>query len=378
MNSEAILEFLRCPVSKQRLRKAGETVIQALEAERASGTLFRRSGQPVESKIEAGLITSDHGNFYPIVEGIPQLLGPEGISLNGEASLSPIYINMVQYREPYAEMNSYDNISGHHIDAGDAESALGQLIGSDSQVNDRAKTTFPYPSEVWLDAKGCLLAQEAAYKYLTPLEEARVLQLGGHGSHLIKFLLGGAREAWLVSPMIGELKRAGLLSRRFGLEGRLFTIQGIAEELPIQEGFFDRIYSGGCLHHTVIEMTGPEVCRVLKANGKAAFVDPIMTVPYRMFVTPFYSRGIGRVDDAECSPILKEKASAFIKHFNNGSLNGYRAFVHFPLIMATRYLKLDLSISSIKRIEEMDRTMGKLFPFIRNMFSPIACLCVQK
>lgn len=381
MNIEPIRECLRCPLSKQKLKKADENTLKALEAKRSASELFRKNGQLFEEKIETGLVTSDQQTFYPIVEGIPQLLAPEGIPLNGDASQSFIDIKLIQYREPYAEMNSYDDISSHHINAGDAESALGGVMRDDIRMDAEGGVytgTFPEPAEVWLDAKGCLLAQESAYKYLTPLSDTRILQIGGHGSHLIKFLLAGAREAWLVSPMIVELRRAMLLSRRFGFEERFFAVQGIAEELPTQDDFFDRIYSGGCLHHTVMEMTGPEVHRVLKPDGKASFVDPIMTVPYRMFVKPFYSRGIGRVDNAECSPILKEKASAFIKHFNNGSLNGYRTFVHFPLIMATRYLKFDLSIPTIKRIEQIDRAGGNLFPFVRDKFSPIACLCVQK
>lgn len=92
MNIEPIWEFLRCPVSKQRLQKAGENTLQEIEAKRSAGTLFRKNGQQVKAKIEAGLVTSDHETFYPIVEGIPQLLAPEGIPLNGDASQSFIDI----------------------------------------------------------------------------------------------------------------------------------------------------------------------------------------------------------------------------------------------------------------------------------------------
>ncbi len=34
---------------------------------------------------------------------------------------------------------------------------------------------------------------------------ARVLQVGGSGLHAVKFLLAGAAETWLVSPVHGEL-----------------------------------------------------------------------------------------------------------------------------------------------------------------------------
>ena len=32
----------------------------------------------------------------------------------------------------------------------------------------------------------------------------RVLQVGGSGSHAVKFLVAGAAEAWLITPMHGE------------------------------------------------------------------------------------------------------------------------------------------------------------------------------
>lgn len=377
MNFETRIKFLKCPASGQSLHKPSTDLLKAIEARRAAGELFRKKGQMVEQKVDEGLIAEDNKTLYPFIDGIPQLLAPEGISLEND-SISNIDISDLKYREPYAEMSSYDEISGHHVQSGDEESALGGVISSWSEIDNNDKVTFPEPAELWLDAKGCLLAQEMAYKHLMPISGCRVLQLGGHGSHLIKFLMAGAREAWLVSPMINELKRARFLALEFGFEDRLFVVQGIAEELPVEDDFFDRIYMGGCLHHTQIEMTAPEIHRVLTKGGKASFVDPIMTTPYRLFVKPFYSRGIGRVDHAECTPIRREKAFDFIKHFHHGQLTGYRAFVHFPLIMATRYLKLNLSISLLRQIEEMDRAIGNVFPFLQEALSPISCLCVQK
>lgn len=168
------------------------------------------------------------------------------------------------------------------------------------------------------------------------------------------------------------------MSQRFGFEERIHLIQGIAEDIPFANDSFDRIYSGGCLHHTQIEMTGTEVHRVLKENGKASFVDPIMTTTYRIFVRPFYEKGIGRVDEAECTPLDRKKVREFLKKYKAGKLLPYRAFTHFPLIMATRYFNINLSISFIKKIEEIDGALGNIFPWIRNRLSPVASLCVEK
>lgn len=242
MNINSMLEFLRCPVSRQRVKTAGKNLLREIEKKRLALTLLRKSGQMVNSKSEIRLVTADQETFYPVVEGIPQLLGPEGISLRGIAFQGHMDTSILRHREPYAEMISYDNIAGRHMDAGDEESALGGLDEKDTMtkvMKANYTDTFPEPPQVWLDSKDTLLAQEAAYDYLTPLLGKRVLQVGGHGSHLIKFLLAGEREAWLVSPMVNELRRALSLSRRFGFEDRLFAVQGIAEEIPLLDSFFD-------------------------------------------------------------------------------------------------------------------------------------------
>lgn len=375
MESYLLAKALRCPVSGQPLYEADTDILSDLAGKYENKRFLRKSGHPIENTISEGFVTEDRATFYPIIDGIPQLLAPEGISLTSPAE--KISVNLPQYSEPYAEMESYDQISENHLQLNEADSALGEALKGNS-LNGFEHMDFPLPADIWLDAKGCVLAQEHAYRYLNPIQSSRVLQIGGHGSHLIKFLMASADEAWLLSPMLGELKRAKLLAQKFGVENRLVAIQGIAEEVPIQEDFFDRIYSGGCLHHTQIEMVGPEIKRILKPGGKASFVDPIMTLPYKMFVRPFYSRGIGRVDEAHCTPISPHKMVQFTQHFSKGQSLPSRTFVHFPLIMATRYLKLNLSISTIRFLEQVDHFIASIVPFVRKRFAPIAAICVQK
>jgi len=376
VDSEIILQRLRCPVTHQPLKRAPRIILDDLESRRKDGILLKRSGQEVVTPIVDGLITQDQRIFYNTDDGIPQLLAPEGISLNPD--IGSLDISKAQYWEPYEEMTSYDGISSAHLESGEADSALGEITSENMKTLDAERQTFPDPAGLWLDAKGCVLAQEKAYRYLTPINEKRVLQIGGHGSHLIKFLLAGAKEAWLLSPMLGELQRARYLSRKFGVEDRLFTIQGIAEEIPFKNECLDRIYSGGCLHHTQIDMVAPEIQRVLQTGGRASFVDPVLTLPYRMFVRPFYSRGIGRVDQAHCTPINRNALGQFLSRFAEGRIETSRTFVHLPLIMATRYLKADLRIETIQFIEKMDQGVARLLPFLQKRFSPVAAICVQK
>jgi ubiquinone/menaquinone biosynthesis C-methylase UbiE len=54
------------------------------------------------------------------------------------------------------------------------------------------------------------------------------------------------------------------------------------EQLPFDGEVFDAIYSGGCLHHMLTELAGPEIQRVLAAGGRFAAVEPWQTVIHRV------------------------------------------------------------------------------------------------
>ena len=44
-----------------------------------------------------------------------------------------------------------------------------------------------------------------AYAYMTPFKGTRtLLRIGGRGIHAVKFLLAGALESWLITPILGE------------------------------------------------------------------------------------------------------------------------------------------------------------------------------
>ncbi|WP_420263807.1 class I SAM-dependent methyltransferase [Candidatus Magnetominusculus dajiuhuensis] len=53
---------------------------------------------------------------------------------------------------------------------------------------------------------------------------------------------------------------------------RPFT--GNAEEIPFDDGHFDFVFGNAVLHHVTLERVIPEIARVLKTGGKAAFCEP--------------------------------------------------------------------------------------------------------
>jgi len=76
-----LLEIICCPETKQDLRLADEKTINDLNALVEKKKLKNRIKQPVEKKLDGGLIREDGKYLYPIIEEIPVLLIDESIPL---------------------------------------------------------------------------------------------------------------------------------------------------------------------------------------------------------------------------------------------------------------------------------------------------------
>ncbi len=82
MISPDLLKILCCPETHQEVRLADAAVIDKLNAQISAGRLKNRAGQPVQAKIDAGLVRADGKILYPIRRDIPVMLVDEGIPLN--------------------------------------------------------------------------------------------------------------------------------------------------------------------------------------------------------------------------------------------------------------------------------------------------------
>lgn len=83
MISPDLLKILCCPETHQEVRLAESAVIEKLNGQIAAGGLKNLGGQPVQEKIDAGLIRADGKVLYPIRRDIPVMLVDEGIPLAG-------------------------------------------------------------------------------------------------------------------------------------------------------------------------------------------------------------------------------------------------------------------------------------------------------
>ena len=72
---------LLCPEKRLPLREADEALLREINAAIMAKTLVNRSGQTVERVLDEGLVREDRAVFYPVIDGIPNLLIDEAIAL---------------------------------------------------------------------------------------------------------------------------------------------------------------------------------------------------------------------------------------------------------------------------------------------------------
>ena len=76
-----LLKILCCPETHQGLKTAEPVVVEKLNAQNAARTLKNRAGQPVQEKLDEGLVREDGRFLYPVRRNIPVMLVDEAIPL---------------------------------------------------------------------------------------------------------------------------------------------------------------------------------------------------------------------------------------------------------------------------------------------------------
>lgn len=82
MTPSALLDILCCPETHQPLRRAVAELVAKLNQQVDAGTLKNRSGKPVSSPLDSGLIREDGQFLYPVRNDIPVMLVGEAIPIS--------------------------------------------------------------------------------------------------------------------------------------------------------------------------------------------------------------------------------------------------------------------------------------------------------
>lgn len=258
-------------------------------------------------------------------------------------------------------MAVYNEINDSIVDGADDES-LAVMMGALTPGIDYSKISksFPDPEEIWIDAKHDSVAQLEAYAFLAPVSHKLFVQLGGSGTHAVKALLAGAKNAFLLTPMIGEARVAMEIAKKYGVDDKLSCVIAVGEELPFIRESIDLVYSGGCFHHMRLDHASVELHRVLNEGGKFSGVDP--------WKTPLHTIGTNIIGKREksifCKPITPERLAPMRAQFKNIVVNHHGPLLRY-MFLALEKAKLDLPITSMFKISRIDDSIGKATGLIR-------------
>ncbi len=359
-------EILACPETKQKVvshpLKEAERMLPggAHFAPRASAGAKPFGSTPLV------LLREDRMCAYPIVEGIPILMVPE--RLTAAAEPGSFDLSDPKYAEAYEEMTHYNEVATREVENIKVSQTY-KCVEPVMHASAQELASFPHPRHVWLDATYDCAAQWDAYAHVAPMPGKRVLQLGGKGIHAAKFLLAGAAEAWVATPMLGEAQCALALARAAGLGNRLRSVVAVAEELPFTAESFDVVYSGSCMHHTVTALAFPEIVRVLRAGGKFGALDPWRTPLWRIGTKVFGKRE----KNVYCRPMTEVRVQPLRQSFRRAQVVHHGALTRYPLLALSK-LGIASRMSTVWWLNHLDDSFSSAVPGLRGLGSSVALL----
>jgi len=359
-------DLLVCPETRIALREC--SVEEAEEAMCGSSSLeWRKEGLPAAIGPTARvMLREDLGCAYPIVDGVPVLLVPEMLFPKHTAQRFDLGDPM--WAEAYEEMEHYNGVCV--AEAMRLAAGTPSIIPSDTK---QFHSTFPYPTHIWLDAAHDASSQLDCYLNLGDIRGKRIAQLGGKGLHAVKFLLAGAREAWVVTPMHGECIYARQLARSFGVEDQLHCVTAVGEQFPLKSDSLDGIFSGGCLHHMVTESVAREVHRVLRPGGRFSAVDPWQTLLHAVG-----TRLLGkREENVHCRPMNAARLVPFYDVFEHVSTRQHGPILRYLMIGGCKLLRKNLSADIGYRIGRLEDAVFGHVPALRRRGGSLAVLAAK-
>jgi uncharacterized protein YbaR (Trm112 family) len=377
---EAAVE-LTCPTGGLPLRPCSLREAEGL----VGGRLMGRAGglaQAVEPTAEV-LVSDDASRAYPVISGVPVLLAPEALCASDATRVPP---DSQRYAEAYEEMSYYNPVAGEwatHLGSASQNGGKRRAASDDpveegrrlarmaTELASAGTRTFPDPPELWLHLRFESAALRDAYAHLSPLTGQRLLQIGGLGLDGVKFLLAGAREVWLASPMLGELSFAQTLAALCGVEDRLRPVLAVGEELPFATGSFDSVYAGGSLHHMVTSLALPEFRRVLRAGGRFASVEPWRGPGYGLG-----TRLLGKREAVGCKPLTPSRLRPLFDTFEAAAAIHHGALTRYPLVALSKF-GIKTPMSTVRSLTEVDDLLSSAVPRLRATGSSVAIVATR-
>ncbi len=158
-----------------------------------------------------------------------------------------------------------------------------------------------------------IIAQENAsiLKWFNNLKNKKILDLGcGLGEASLFF---NSLDAEVYSQDISLQQLIKLKKNAIDYNAPISLNLSDASALPFKNSTFDFVYGNGVLHHIDIPTATNEIKRILKPNGKAAFIDPL---PYNPAIK-IYRNMARKFRSSTEKPLSKAQIKWICKQFSN-------------------------------------------------------------
>jgi len=218
------------------------------------------------------------------------------------------------------------------------------------------------------------LENRAILRFFGDVKGKKILDLGcGAGEASVYFALKGA-EVTSLDLSKEMLNKVEALAAHYGVTVK--TIESPAEHLPFESDTFDYVYGYGVLHHVNLRMAVHEVSRVLKKEGKAAFIEPLS---YNPLISAY--RILAREVRTPTETSFRLRDFKFIKQYFN---EVQQEFCWFTTLGIFLYMFFIERISPVRdrywkrvirerhryekmfqRLDRFDQAFLKIFPFMK-------------
>jgi len=205
-------------------------------------------------------------------------------------------------------------------------------------------------------------------EFLGPLDGQRVLEIGcGRGLLTVLAAKSGANVTGLdLSARSVSLARQRAVLH--GVSNRVNFVVTVGETLPFPTESFDVVIGKAVLHHLDTTLGPPELHRVLKTGGKAAFSEPMGTNPLLSFARDHvpYPRKNPRGADHPLTYDDIQRWGAQYREY------GYRELQF--LSMLERALKIKRPLTLLRRLDDV---LLEHLPFLRRYCRTVVLTMVK-
>jgi SAM-dependent methyltransferase len=120
-------------------------------------------------------------------------------------------------------------------------------------------------------------------EFLGDLRDREVLELGSGMGEVTTLLARSGAHVTAVDISPGSTAMARRRAELHGVDGAIDFVLAAGEQLPLEPDRFDVVVGKAVLHHLDVGRAAPELHRVLRPGGRAAFAEPLGTNPVIAF-----------------------------------------------------------------------------------------------